>query len=68
MTCGTPYATWLEDAGIPARVINELMGHAGGHRNGRDGSPSGAIDASCPLLDDHSLSPILISRPAELER
>jgi hypothetical protein len=22
-----PYATWLEDAGIPARVIDELMGH-----------------------------------------
>jgi len=21
------YATWLEDAGIPARVIDELMGH-----------------------------------------
>jgi integrase len=25
------YATWLEDAGIPARVIDQLMGHAGGH-------------------------------------
>jgi integrase len=32
------YATWLEDAGIPARVIDELMGHAGGHRGG--GAPS----------------------------
>jgi integrase len=35
------FATWLEDAGIPARVIDELMGHAGGHRGGghiRDGS------------------------------
>jgi integrase len=24
------YATWLEDAGIPARVIDAYMGHAGG--------------------------------------
>ena len=35
------FATWLEDAGIPARVIDELMGHAGGHRSGRDGSVIG---------------------------
>ncbi len=24
------FATWLEDAGIPSRVIDELMGHEGG--------------------------------------
>jgi integrase len=28
------FSTWLEDAGIPARVIDELMGHAGGYRGG----------------------------------
>jgi Phage integrase family len=33
-----PYATWLEEAGIPTRVIDELMGHSGG---ARDGSPMG---------------------------
>ncbi len=32
------YATWLEEAGIPMRVIDELMGHSGG---ARDGSPMG---------------------------
>jgi CspA family cold shock protein len=35
------FSTWPEDAGIPARVIDELMGHAGGHRSGREGSAIG---------------------------
>jgi integrase len=35
------FSTWLEDAGIPGRVIDELMGHAGGHRGGREGSAIG---------------------------
>jgi integrase len=26
------FATWLEDGGIPTRVIDELMGHRGGAR------------------------------------
>jgi len=34
------YATWLEDAGIPSRVIDELMGHAGGQH---EGSPMARI-------------------------
>jgi hypothetical protein len=32
------FATWLEDAGIPARVIDELMGHSGRRHSG--GAPS----------------------------
>ena len=35
------FSTWLEDAGIPARVIDELMGHADGRRGAADGSPIG---------------------------
>jgi predicted ArsR family transcriptional regulator len=29
------FSTWLEDAGIPARVIDELMGHQASGRTGR---------------------------------
>jgi integrase len=37
------YATWLEDAGIPARVIDELMGHEAAGRSGQQrGSAMGA--------------------------
>jgi integrase len=38
------FATWLEDAGIPSRVIDELMGHSGGRRGGGgNGSPMGRV-------------------------
>jgi hypothetical protein len=30
------FATWLEDAGIPSRVIDELMGHDNTHRARQD--------------------------------
>jgi integrase len=37
------FATWLEDAGIPARVIDELMGHRASSRGGHlRGSTIGA--------------------------
>jgi predicted ArsR family transcriptional regulator len=37
------YASWLEDAGIPARVIDELMGHEATGRSGQQrGSAMGA--------------------------
>jgi integrase len=31
------FSTWLEDAGIPARVIDELMGHERSRRGELDG-------------------------------
>ena len=38
------FATWLEDAAIPSRVIDELMGHSGGRRDrGAGGSPMGRV-------------------------
>jgi Phage integrase family len=58
------FSTWLEDAGIPARVIDELMGHQASGRVGRhpgqchrgplpahhpgDGRPSGGCGRGAP--------------------
>jgi integrase len=37
------FATWLEDAGIPARVIDEVMGHEAAGRSGQQrGNAMGA--------------------------
>jgi hypothetical protein len=33
------FATWLEDSGIPARVIDEVMGHKATSRAGQRGAP-----------------------------
>jgi conjugative relaxase-like TrwC/TraI family protein len=37
------FSTWLEDAGIPARVIDELMGHAGGRPGGGGHDERGSV-------------------------
>ena len=37
------FATWLEEAAIPSRVIDELMGHTGGRRDRGAGSPMGRV-------------------------
>jgi Phage integrase family len=43
------FATWLEDAAIPSRVIDELMGHASGRRDhAAGGSPMGARPTGVP--------------------
>jgi hypothetical protein len=36
------FSTWLQDAGVPARVIDELMGHEATGRSGQRGSAMGA--------------------------
>ena len=38
------FATWLEDAGIPARVIDEVMGHESRHRTGSHGGRRDSSD------------------------
>jgi hypothetical protein len=35
------FATWLEDGGVPARVLDELMGHQAGRRGEHEGSMIG---------------------------
>ena len=50
-TCAGPhdlrhtFATWLEDDGIPARVIDELMGHAATRRSSWAGEGMSAMGA-----------------------
>lgn len=41
-TWPSTFATWLEDAGIPARVIDELMGHEASGRGQQRGGAMGA--------------------------
>jgi integrase len=44
------FATWLEDAGIPARVTDEVMGHEATGRAGQQrGSAMGAHYRRTPL-------------------
>jgi integrase len=37
------FATWLEDAAIPSRVIDDLMGHSGGGHGQGGGSPMSRV-------------------------
>jgi integrase len=37
------FATWLEEAAIPSRVIDELMGHASRRDRSAGGSPMGRV-------------------------
>jgi integrase len=61
------YATWLEDGGIPARVIDELMGHVAGRRGEREGSLIGTryrhmtaeMQARVAAVIEQQLSPAL---------
>jgi hypothetical protein len=47
---GLAFATWLEDAGIPARVIDALMGHQGGRRGERDSPMAMAYRHTTPQM------------------
>jgi integrase len=71
------FATWLEDAGIPARVIDELMGHeATGRSRQHQGSATGAHyrhttpEMAVRVIDaiDRRLTVVLKVAEQELER
>jgi integrase len=71
------FATWLEDAGIPARVIDELMGHeATGRSRQHQGSAMGAHyrhttpEMAVRVIDaiDRRLTVVLKVAEQELER
>jgi integrase len=59
------FSTWLEDAGIPARVIDELMGQVLGNRQGtsrwthlgrcRHAAPTGWLPAVLVAVAGHSM-------------
>jgi integrase len=65
------FATWLEDAGIPARVIDELMGHVAGRRGEREGSLIGTryrhmtaeMQARVAAVIEQQLTPAVASVP-----
>jgi len=65
------YATWLEDGGIPERVIDELMGHVAGRREEREGSLIGTryrhmtaeMHARVAAVIQQQLSPALANVP-----
>jgi hypothetical protein len=44
------FSTWLEDAGIPARIIDDLMGHQASGRTGRHRGRLSAVLAAAALL------------------
>jgi len=52
------FATWLEDAGIPSRVIDELMGHQGGRRGERDSPMGMAYRHTTPEMQAHVVAVI----------
>jgi integrase len=63
------FATWLEDAGIPSRVIDQLMGHSGSRRSGDgDGSPMGRIYRETTLAMLARVTTVLDDRINRAER
>jgi len=57
------YATWLEDAGIPDRVIDELMGH----KSRRVGQPNAALGAAIGRRYRHTTDEMRVRVAAAIE-
>jgi integrase len=57
------FATWLEDGGVPARVIDELMGHQAGRRGTRYRHMTEAMQARVVDVTAERLTVALAAMP-----
>jgi integrase len=63
------FATWLEDGGIPSRVIDEVMGHVGTKRERAQGaSPMGRVYRETTLAMAAHVTEVLEEKLAQASK